>query len=155
MVVKCQKVKGLTSEEIKLKTYPPVKVKDGLPELLFIGGIIAQRGSGKTNAVINLIKHYDSTKAFQKIYFFCPSWENDIKYSVLEGSKNYDLQGFTDYSNDIFKDVLKEIKADMKQWWDYDEKKKAYDKFLSDKNLTDEEIVTLKAMNYESPEKIK
>ena len=86
------KVPGLPNEEIKIRTYPPVKVKENLPDLSYLAAIVAQRGSGKTNALIRLIQHYDATAAFEKVILFCPSWVTDRKYQILQESEKYDLR---------------------------------------------------------------
>jgi hypothetical protein len=157
--MKREKVPGLADEEIKIRTYPPVKVKEGLPDLSFLATIVAQQGSGKTNALIRLIQHYDATAAFEKVIFFCPSWVTDCKYQILQESENYDLEIYTKFSEKIFEEVLGKIQADMKLWWAYEEQLEAWKKYLrvrkDEKKLTAEEQAILEKTDYEktgSPE---
>jgi hypothetical protein len=150
------KVQGLPNEEIKIRTYPPVRVKEGLPDLSFLGAVVAQRGSGKTNALLRLIQHYDSSAAFEKVIFFCPSWVTDRKYQVLQESENYDLEVYTKFSEKIFGEVLAKIQADMKLWWAYEKELEAWRKYLrvgkDNKKLTAEEHAILEKTDYEKPD---
>jgi hypothetical protein len=155
-IMKRVKVQGLPNEEIKIRTYPPIRVEEGLPDLSFLGAVVAQRGSGKTNALIRLIQHYDATAAFEKVIFFCPSWVTDRKYQVLQESENYDLEVYIKFSEKIFKEVLAKIQADMKLWWAYEKEFEAWRKYLrvgkDEKKLTAEEQAILEKTDYEKPD---
>jgi hypothetical protein len=155
-ILKREKVPGLANKEIKIRTYPPVKVKEGLSDLSFLGAIVAQRGSGKMNALIRLIQHYDATAAFQKVIFFCPSWVTNCKYQILQESENYDQEVYIKFSKKIFEEVLGKIQADMQLWWAYEEQLEAWKRYLrvrkDEKKLTAKEQAILEKTDYKKPD---
>jgi hypothetical protein len=136
---------------------------EGLPAKPFLGICYGSRGSGKTNAVLNLIFHYDRVKFFDKIYFFSPTFRNDPKYQLLEEEgaegerkrKHYDLHVYQTYTNEIFADVLKEIREDMEEYKRCEKLKKTYEKFKKAKRLdqlTEDEILDLYELDFQPPE---
>lgn len=152
---KYETVKNLDNKEIKIRTYPPVRVKDGLPKLSFLGAIVGSRGAGKTNCLLRLIEHYTDSKAFEKIIMFCPSWLADKKYHVLEETDDYDLEVYDNFNDEIFAEIQGKIKADMHMWWDYEKTKEAYEKYIKVrdvKDLTADEMMLLEKTDYEKPE---
>lgn len=145
----------LDNKDLKLTQAKPRQIPEGMPRLHFLMGIIGSRGAGKTTALINMIKMYDHTKSFDKIYFFSPTFHNDPKYKLLETDKhNYKLEVFGNYSDDVFKDVLQEIRDDIDEYKQYERKLKLYQKFMKVKSidsLTPEELLDLELDDFEEP----
>lgn len=131
----------------------PREVVGNLPNNHFIGLIYASKGMGKTNLLLNMVKQYDHTKFFQRVFLFSPSYESDPKYQVLNDG-SYELQVYNDFNNDIFQDVIDDIKEGLEEWKQYQIRKKLYEKFQKAKDLgkfTEEELFELYDMDYEPP----
>lgn len=146
------KVPNLKNNDWKVKACPPRKVPEnfftnGKP---FIGSIVGQRGSGKTNSLLSLIFHGDAHKLWDKVYLFCPTaFGGDPKYDLLETRPhNYELKKYPTYSDDLFRDVLREIDADIELYKQYEHRKKIYDKFMKygHRRLTPEELLEVELM---------
>ena len=149
-------VDGLENNNLKVVQAKPRKVPKTMPRLSFLGAIVGSRNSGKTNAFINLIKFYDTTKSFDKIYLFSPTYQNDPKYQLLDNDeKHYELSVYQTYNNEIFKDVLEDIKRDIEEYKKYEKLMKIYKKFLRVKkieSLDAEELLELSLIDFEKPE---
>ena len=154
--MKTLKLHGLDNKDLKVTQAKPRIVPDGMPRLSFLGSIVGSRNSGKTNAFINLIKLYDQTKSFDKIYLFSPTYHNDPKYHLLDNDDaHYSLRVFDTYTDEIMKEVLGEIKADIEEYKSYEQQLKIYKKFLKVRNidrLTAEELFELNLMDFEEPQ---
>jgi len=144
---------------MKIKNYQPVGVQEerktihNLPRNHFVCIIHSSKGTGKTNTVINLIKDYDKTKFFQKVYLFSPSYEADPKYQHLNDG-NYDLRVYNDFTNDIFQEVMEDIQADLDEWNHYLYRVKLYEKLQKAKSLkqfTQHDLFQLDEMAYDKP----
>jgi hypothetical protein len=128
-----RKVKGLENNDLKVVQAPMRLVPDDFfVKKPFLGSIIGQRGSGKTNSLIQMIFHCDKYKMFDKIYLFSPTaFGNDPKYDLLETTPHsYELQKFSTYTDVIFKDVVEEIKRDIDDFKEWEKKMKLYNKFI-------------------------
>lgn len=148
----CIKVPKLENKDWKVVACPPRHVPpnfftNGKP---FIGSIVGQRGSGKTNSLISLIFHGDAHKLFDKIYLFCPTaFGGDPKYDLLETKPHhYELKKYPTYTDDIFRDVVREINADIELYKQYEKKMKVYNKFMKygHKRMTPEELLEIELM---------
>jgi len=153
--MKTEKIQGLDNKNLKITQAKPRKVPEGLPRLSFLGSIVGSRNSGKTNAFINLIKLYDTTKSFDKIYLFSPTYHNDPKYQLLDNDdKHYKFKVYDTYNDTLMKEVLEEIKYEIEDYKKYEKQIKLYKKFLRVKNLdslTAEELFELNMNDFEEP----
>lgn len=149
-MVSTTKIKGLENKDLKVVQATPRQAPSTLPNKPFLGTIVGARGSGKTNCMINLIKHYDKYKFFDKLYLFSPtSFGNDPKYQLIEDDKHhYILKKFHTYTDTIFKEVLEEIKSDIEEYKDWQKKHKIYNKFMKYgyKRMTPEEMLEVEMM---------
>lgn len=71
-------------EEEEMKPNNPTRLQE--PFVIYLA---APRGSGKTHLLLNLLildEFYNDT--FDKIYFICPSYNEDPKYSILDLPSN-------------------------------------------------------------------
>lgn len=152
-MIKTIKLKGLDNKEVKV---PAAENRDYPTHLLkphFLLAIIGNRGSGKTSALYNLIKFYDQTRTFDKVVFFCPTFQNDSKYQLFKQGA-YELHVLGEYSDEAFQKVWDEIKRDLDEWKEYQRKMALWEKLLKVKNLDElkpDELLELDAMGYEEP----
>ena len=133
-----QVLPGLDTRVYKVMQAEPRAVPEGMPRVPFLGLMVASRGGGKTNLLINVVKKYDATKTFDNIYVFSKTWMNEPKNQLLvDGDHFYALKAFTDFSDEIFKSIWTEIKAGIDAYKDYVKKKEAYERFLEYKGNLD------------------
>lgn len=131
----------------------PRSVDGNIPANHFIGVLYSSKGTGKTNMTINLVKQYDKTHHFQKVYLFSPSYDSDPKYEHLKDG-SYELHVYHDFTNDLFERVVDEIKRDLEIWREYERTKKLWDKAQRAKSLkkfTEEELFELYNIGWEEP----
>jgi hypothetical protein len=146
----------LKNNDLKLMQIKHVKVPYGLPSLHFLQCMVGGRGQGKTTALINEIKAYGAERVFEKLYVFSPTLHNDPKYELLKKDKYYDLKTFTTYTDDIFREVLDEIKGDIGQWKKYEDDLKIWTRFKNAKrieDLSDTEVLGLYMTDFTEPKK--
>ena len=145
----------LKNKDLKLMQIKPVKVPYGLPGLHFLQCFVGGRGQGKTTALINEIAAYGAERVFDKLYMFSPTLHNDPKYSLLKNDKYYDLKTYTSYTDEIFRDVLDEIKDDIAKWKEYEEDMKLWKRYKKAKrieDLSDQDVLDLYLSNFTEPE---
>jgi hypothetical protein len=125
-------VTGLDNDDLKVTQAAARQVpEDFFVKKPFLGLICGQRGSGKTSALVNLIKHCDRYRVHDKIYLFCPTIHNDPKYSLLDDpNSHYVIKKFDSYSDALFEEVADEIRRDIQEYKDDQELVKAYKRFL-------------------------
>lgn len=145
----------LQNKDLKVTQAAPVKVPHGLPGLHFLMCMVGGRGQGKTTALVNLVKAYDDAGTFEKLYCFSPTLHNDPKYELLKKS-SAKLSTFTSYTDEIFRDVLDEIKDDIALWKDYATDAKVWARYKKAKrleDLSDEDLLDLYMMDWTEPVK--
>ena len=85
--------------------------------------IIGSSGSGKTNALLNLIQKQNNDSPIDQIYLYAkdlsePKYQLLIERRESSGIKNYnDTSAFTEYSNtmdDAFDDMIVDIMSNKK-----------------------------------------
>lgn len=145
---------------MKLKNHQPPGVQaprevsnPGFPDKSFLGLLYSSKGTGKTNTLINIVKEYDKTRFFQKVYLFSPSVHNDPKYDLLRGG-SYELRVYPEYSDEILREVIEEIREDIRRWREWLRLEKLYKKSqraLSPDMFNDDELLDLFLLNWEQP----
>ena len=131
----------------------PRKVEANLPNNHAVTIIYSSKGTGKSNMIVNLVKNYDRTKFFQKVYLFSPTYESDPKYQLLHDG-SYKLNVYTDFTNEIFETVIEDIQNDLAEWSEYQRLLKLWAKFQKSKSVkqfTQEDLFELHEMNYAKP----
>ena len=84
-------------------------IKQPIPQLHFVTSLIAPRGSGKTDAIINLMLNRDAWyRKFHRVYMFCPTYLNQEKLSRLKLNPE---RVFTECNAETFQECLDDIKA--------------------------------------------
>ena len=85
----------------------------------FVIYMSAPRGSGKTYLLLNLLildEFYNDT--FDRIYFICPSFFQDPKYSILDLPKS---QVMTEFNEKKIETIIKKKKADDEYLFVFDD----------------------------------
>ena len=137
---------------------------DGAPRNYFVALFVGARGSGKTYLLTKLLKTFEEKKCFkdgtevpQRIILISPTAHSDSN-QIFKSLSNldWDVDVITEYSDDILKDKMEEVKAELLQSKEYKEYKRVWAKFKKEsvKKLTDEECELLMKYNFEAFEKI-
>ncbi len=125
----------------------------GAPKNYFVALFIGARGSGKTYLLTKLLKNFEEKKCFkdnkevpQRIVLISPTAHSDSNL-IFKSLKNlnWDTDVLTEYSDEILKEKIEEVKKDLDEAKEYNEYEKCYKKFTkqSIKKLTDDECQLL------------
>lgn len=143
-------VKGLENKDYKVQQAPPRWTPpDFFIQKHFLGAIIGQRGSGKTNAMLSLVFHCDKYKFFDKVYLFSPTSYNDPKYGLLDaGEPHYELKKYHTYTDEYFQEVVDEIKSDIEEYKEWEKAHKLFQKFMKkgSAKMSAEELLEISRM---------
>ena len=137
---------------------------DGAPRNYFVALFVGARGSGKTYLLTKLLKTFEEKKCFkdgsevpQRIILISPTAHSDSN-QIFKSLKNldWDIDVITEYSDDILKNKMEEVKTELLQSKEYKEYKRVWAKFKKEKvkNLTDEECELLVKYDFEDFEDI-
>ena len=136
----------------------------GAPRNYFVSLFVGARGSGKTYLLTKLLKTFEEKKCYkdgeevpQRIVLISPTAHSDSNV-IFKSLKNldWDIDVLTEYSDEILKDKIKEIKKDIDEAKEYKEYEKCYKKFkkVSIDKLTDDECELLYKYDFEKFEDI-
>lgn len=144
------KVKGLENKDYKVvQAQPRYTPPDFFVKKHFLGAIIGQRGSGKTNAMLSLVFHCDKFKFFDKVYLFSPTSYNDPKYTLLETNATYyTIKKYHTYTDEYFGEVVDEIKSDIDEFKEWEKAHKLFKKFMKkgSSKMSTEELTVISRM---------
>ena len=140
-MIQSTKIKAVLNEQIKDKaddkrTIPPGLFKPHMTTL-----ISGKTGSGKSTALIRMIKAYCDAGVFQKVILISPTAAYDHKYKMLPLTDVHE-----DYSDGLLTEIMEEQKADMDEYQQNEDDIKLYDKFMKQGRLTKAELVRLYSM---------
>jgi len=158
-------IPGFDNNEIKYEheEYPTPPKKSGLPLPFYSCLAIGATGTGKTVAVVRLLKYNEKAKYFnkdgevvpQRIFIFSPTIEaNEIYYTLKNLDKDNDI--ITNYTDAALQKVLDEIAELNDETKAYNEVNKVWKKFQkikSERSLSNEELIILENLNWEAPPK--
>lgn len=160
------KIAGYDNEPVKYKKeeYPKPKPDSGLPYPYYVAVLIGSTGTGKTEAVVKLLKYAEKEKYYnkngdvvpQRIWIFAPTIQANQIYFTLDNLDPNDV--ITEYTDAALKTVIDEIRSIKEESEKYQEDLelwKQFQKARSLKRFTPEQIMTLDAINYEEPIKPK
>ena len=139
--IESQKIKTITNETIKDGSDDKRKLPPGLFKPHMTWMISGKTGSGKSTALIRMLKGYCDSGVFQKVILISPTAAFDAKYQMLPLTDVYE-----EYSDELIKDIMEEQKADMDDYRQTEEDIKLYNKFMQHKRLTKKELLRLYTM---------
>jgi hypothetical protein len=93
--------------------------------------VSGKTGSGKSTAVIHMLKAYTDNKVFQKMILISPTAAYDEKYKLLPMDGVHE-----DYSDQLLEDIMEEQKEDIEQYKETEENIKLYKKFVNSTTKT-------------------
>jgi len=155
-----KKIAGRDNKPIKFDTkkYPQFKDLD-LPRNYFAALYAGQRGSGKTDACIKLLKMQEQSdlrdpngnKVAQRVILFCPTIAGNMKFYALKNLDPEDVH--TNYTDEMFVEVLAQVKAEKEETDKYHEIKALIKKYKNARTdlIPDEDLLMLYDCNFELP----
>jgi hypothetical protein len=131
----------------------------GAPRNYFVSLFVGARGSGKTYLLTKLLKTFEEKKCFkddkevpQRIVLISPTAHSDSNV-IFKSLKNldWDIDVLTEYSDEILKQKIQEVKKDLDESKEYQQYEKCYNKFkkVSIDKLTDDECELLYKYDFE------
>eukprot|EP01046_Picozoa_sp_COSAG06_P053148 COSAG06_NODE_9118_length_1981_cov_257.944740_1_plen_283_part_00 len=139
--IESQKIKTIANETIKDGSDDKRKLPPGLFKPHMTWMISGKTGSGKSTALIRMLKAYCDSGVFQKVILISPTAAFDAKYQMLPLTDVYE-----EYSDELIKDIMEEQKADIDDYRQTEEDIKLYSKFMQHKRLTKKELLRLYTM---------
>ena len=126
-----------------------------LPRPPFMAGLFGSRGSGKTTAMLNLLRLYDTVECFDRIYIFSPTHAKDPKFEAFVNSKPYaQIQFFERYTDVQFDQITRDMEKELQDYEQFKTALKAYEKFCKGKKIDDmnpDELLALYAYDFNDP----
>jgi hypothetical protein len=140
-MIQSTKIKAIANDHIKdgaddKRTIPPGLFKPHMTTM-----ISGKTGSGKSTALIRMLKAYCDAGVFQKVILISPTAAYDQKYKMLPLTAIHE-----DYSDELMTDIMEEQKEDMEEFKQTAEDIKLYDKYMNSKRLTNKELLRLYTM---------
>jgi hypothetical protein len=142
--------------ELKIK-YPKKRpAPPGMPALYSLGMICGSRGSGKTTALVRMVKAYDEARSYDHLFLWAPCFHSDPKYQELARKTNYELHLYDrDFAMGDFKEALSAIEANNEDYEEWEEHRQLWKKFLRVKDpmkLRDSEVLKLDKAGWQPPD---
>ena len=132
--------------------YPQCR-DEGAPKNYFVALFCGARGSGKTHLLCKMLKTFEEKKCYlhdkeipQRIILISPTAHSDSN-RIFKSLKHldWDEDVITEYSDDLLKDKMQEVKIELDQGKEYKEYKRVWEKFKKEKvdKLKDDECLLL------------
>jgi len=135
------KIKSIANETIKDGSDDKRSIPDGLFKPHMTWMISGKTGSGKSTALIRMLKAYCDAGVFQKVILISPTAAYDAKYKMLPLSEVHE-----EYSDDLLNQIMDEQKDDIEKYKQTQDDMKLYDKFMKEKRMTKTELLRLYTM---------
>ena len=121
------KSKNLGIELPKKKPFI-IKTPDDLPQLHGVWGFVGKRNSGKTVAIVNLLKKLQDVGCMDRLFIISPTvHSNKCALSLIKYDEDDVYEDPTTASLDA---VIEKIEAEASEYEDYHEKLRQYNKYL-------------------------
>jgi hypothetical protein len=135
------KIKSISCDSIKDGSDDKRSIPDGLFKPHMTWMISGKTGSGKSTALIRMLKAYCDKGAFQKVILISPTAAYDAKYKMLPLTAVHE-----DYSDGLINQIMDEQKDDIEKYKQTEADIQLYDKFMKKKSMTKKELLRLYTM---------
>jgi hypothetical protein len=146
--------------QLHIRYDAPRSTPENLPRLHFLSAIIGSRGSGKTTALVRMLKAYFRHHSFDKLYLYCPTIKSDPKYGALTRSAERHKLKVTvheTFSESLFDAAVEEIESDLEEYRAEQKYAKVYNHWASKgpDNMSIDDLDMLEREDYSPPPKSK
>ena len=130
-MINSHRIKTIKNTPIKEGCKDCRKIPQGLfkPHMTFM--VSGKTGSGKSTAVIHMLKAYTDNKVFQKLVLISPTAAFDAKYKTLPLTAVHE-----DYSDALLQEIMEEQRQDIDDYKETEENIKLYKKFMNSTTKT-------------------
>ena len=135
------KIKTISNAPIKDLSDDARKIPQGLFKPHLTTMVSGKTGSGKSTALIRMLKAYCDAGVFQKLILISPTAAYDAKYKMLPLTDVHE-----DYSDGLLNEIMEEQKDDMEEYEHIEKGQKLYDKFMAGKRMTKADLLQLYTM---------
>jgi hypothetical protein len=143
-VINSETIRSIQNHEIKEAGQEQRAIPPGLfkPHITFL--LSGKTGSGKSTALIHMLKAYCDANVFQKVVVISPTIQFDAKYKQIPITQTHE-----EYSDKLLKNIMEEQKQDIDTYKQTAEKIELFKKFQgsSEKTkFTKDELLILYSM---------
>ena len=144
---------GLANGEVKCKPKRVPKVPPHLPKLHCLAGAFGVVRSGKSNALVNLIKAYHDCGGLNLLYCISPTYHSNASLQTLPFEKD---GIFTDSHTSVnaLRTILRKIKEKNDEYKLEELYKRSYERYINGKATT-EDLARVQRSNYREPIPVK
>jgi hypothetical protein len=135
------KIKTIANEHIQDGADDKRQIPQGLFKPHMTAMISGKTGSGKSTALIRMLKAYCDAGVFQKVVLISPTAAYDMKYKMLPLTDVHE-----DYSDELLNQIMEEQKEDLDEYQQNEDDLKLYNKYMTSKRLTNKELLRLYTM---------
>lgn len=143
-MIKSTKIKTIQNSRINESGKDQRTVPQGLFKPHMTCMLSGKTGSGKSTALIHMLKAYFDAGTFQKLVVISPTVQYDEKYKLLPVSQQHE-----EYSDELLGQIMQQQREDIDTWKKTEEDIELYKKFhnsTSKTKFTKDELLTLYAM---------
>jgi hypothetical protein len=140
-MIRATTIKSINNDVIRDSSDDTRRIPAGLFKPHMTTLISGKTGSGKSTALIRMLKAYCDAGVFQKVILISPTAAYDQKYKMLPLTDVHE-----DYSDDLLTEVVEEQKADMEEYQQNEEDIKLHNKYMRGQRLTNKELLRLYTM---------
>jgi hypothetical protein len=141
MHITSTKIKTIANAPIKDSSDDQRKIPTGLFKPHLTTMVSGKTGSGKSTALIRMLKAYCDAGVFQKVVLISPTAAYDVKYQMLPLTAVHE-----DYSDSLLSEIMEEQKDDMDEYQQIEADRRLHDKYMTGKRLTNKELLRLYTM---------
>jgi len=140
-MIQSTKIKTIANEHIQDGADDKRQIPQGLFKPHMTAMISGKTGSGKSTALIRMLKAYCDAGVFQKVVLISPTAAYDMKYKMLPLTDVHE-----DYSDELLNQIMEEQKEDLDEFQQNEDDLKLYNKYMTSKRLTNKELLRLYTM---------
>jgi hypothetical protein len=140
-MIQSTKIKTISNEHIQDGADDKRQIPQGLFKPHMTAMISGKTGSGKSTALIRMLKAYCDAGVFQKVVLISPTAAYDMKYKMLPLTDVHE-----DYSDELLNQIMEEQKEDLDEYQQNEDDLKLYNKYMTSKRLTNKELLRLYTM---------
>lgn len=156
--MKLVNIKDINIPEVpnNIPEYAERKVPKNMPRLHYLGAVIGSRNSGKTTAVLRMLKMYIKTKTYDKIFWWSPTARRELKMKsfIEEVEDKVKFELFDKFNEAEFVEIQEWIRGEIDEYRQYKKRLEAWKRFKKCRSVDDlshDDLILLEEIGYEKP----